>query len=69
MILWISRIRLTMRLSDKVFHPSSSLGFGQLEPCHAPVSAQFHAKWDKMGKIASITPVRICNESMETTKY
>ena len=37
-ILWICKIRLPIRRSDKVSHPNSSLSFEQLEPCHACTS-------------------------------
>ena len=41
--LWICKTRLHKRRSDRVSHPSSSLSFAQLEPCHAPVTAR--AAW------------------------
>ena len=43
MILWICKMRLPIRRSDKVSHPNSSLSFEQFEPCHTPVTAR--AAW------------------------
>ena len=45
MILWIWKMRLHIRRSDKVSHPNSSLSLELFEPCHLPITARAAWYW------------------------